>query len=193
VSTEFVGGSITSQGLEALAPVSSVLRVTNPQLQYVNFTRRGYMVVEAGPRELKVQYRSPQSVMVPKSPVETLASFVVESGKPAVQWPEGLARFAPSLARLREITPRFAPRRVSAAMVAGMGTKNDGLERLEEVGTGGVAVLRAPEDVWMRTRPRRSVECVFVRLEHVWMRDWIVEASARWYGLIRGSIALPLA
>jgi alkaline phosphatase D len=85
VGTEFVGGSITSQGLEALAPLSSVLRATNPQLQYVNFTRRGYMVVEAGPRELKVDYRSPRSVMVPKSPVETLASFVVESGKPAVQ------------------------------------------------------------------------------------------------------------
>ncbi|MCW3063221.1 MAG: hypothetical protein JWN32_393 [Solirubrobacterales bacterium] len=84
VGTEFVGGSITSKGLEALAAVVPALRTTNPHLQYANLTRRGYMVVEASPQQLRVAYRSPTSVTVPQSPIETIASFVVESGRPVV-------------------------------------------------------------------------------------------------------------
>lgn len=88
VGTEFVGGSVTSLGLGdtfgPLTPATQVLLATNPHLKYLNTERRGYMTVEAGPNDLKVQFRSPASTQVPTSPVNTLASFVVENGATTV-------------------------------------------------------------------------------------------------------------
>jgi alkaline phosphatase D len=84
VGTEFVGGSVTSLGLEAVfgaaVPAAQLLKATNPHLTYLDNKRRGYMVVEADADRLVVRFRSPASTQVPLSPVSTLATFVVETG-----------------------------------------------------------------------------------------------------------------
>ncbi|MCW3039401.1 MAG: hypothetical protein JWM31_1306, partial [Solirubrobacterales bacterium] len=50
VGTEFVGGSVTSLGLEDVfgpaTPGAQLLLATNPHLKYLNTERRGYMTVE---------------------------------------------------------------------------------------------------------------------------------------------------
>lgn len=89
VATEFVGGSITSQGLEQFvdAPLATepAVRALNPHLRYAELRSRGYGVLEARPDELLVSYRSPRSVAVPTSPMRTLARFRVAAGDPRVQ------------------------------------------------------------------------------------------------------------
>lgn len=84
VGTEFVGGAVTSLGLEdtfgPLTPAAQLLRVTNPHLSYLNLERRGYMTVEADADRLQVNFRSPATTQLPSSPVSTLAAFVVPSG-----------------------------------------------------------------------------------------------------------------
>ncbi|UTI65867.1 alkaline phosphatase D family protein [Paraconexibacter antarcticus] len=89
VATEFVGGSVTSLGLEStaaapLTPFSQALLATNPHISYLDTRRRGYMVVEATKAQLSVRFRSPASILVPESPVSTSAAFTVEAGSTAV-------------------------------------------------------------------------------------------------------------
>jgi alkaline phosphatase D len=87
---EFVGGSITSRGLDSLAPagtlpaVEAALLATNPHLRYVNGSRRGYMVVEATQQSLDVRFRAPASTLTPTSPTSDLAHFTVAAGVPHV-------------------------------------------------------------------------------------------------------------
>lgn len=86
VATEFVGGSITSESIGG--PVGEAIAVnqaTNPHWKYVNFARKGYGVLELSPAEIKASFRSPTSITEPEAPIETLASFVVERGKPTVE------------------------------------------------------------------------------------------------------------
>ena len=89
VGTEFVGGSITSLGLESsfgpLTPTAQLLRATNPHISYLDNVRRGYMTVTADSDRLQVKFRSPASTQVQQSPVSTLASFVVENGSTTVR------------------------------------------------------------------------------------------------------------
>lgn len=89
VATEFVGGSVTSLGLEStaakpLTPFSQALLATNPHITYLDTKRRGYMVVEATKAQLSVRFRSPASILVPQSPVGTSAAFTVERGSTVV-------------------------------------------------------------------------------------------------------------
>ncbi len=87
--TEFVGGSVTSLGLEDVfgpaAQLAPTLRATNPHIAYLEATRRGYMTIVADAKELKVAFRSPASTQVKQSPVATLASFTVAAGSTSVQ------------------------------------------------------------------------------------------------------------
>ena len=86
VATEFVGGSITSGSVgEPFGEALAVNGATNPHWRYVNFARRGYGVMELTAREAKVAFRSPASITEPKSPVETIAEFVVQRGTPRVE------------------------------------------------------------------------------------------------------------
>lgn len=89
VGTEFVGGSVTSLGLESIfgpgIAAGQALRMTNPHLNYMNFERRGYMTVTADAQQLKVAFRSPATTQTPTSPVSTLRSFTVASGSTALQ------------------------------------------------------------------------------------------------------------
>jgi phosphodiesterase/alkaline phosphatase D-like protein len=97
-ASEFVGGAISSEGInqgvaEAMglpedtdvSVIAGLLAGVNPHYEYLNTARRGYGVLECRADELRVKFRSPQSVLVPNSPVETLAEFRVEPDSPQVE------------------------------------------------------------------------------------------------------------
>ncbi len=82
-ATEFVGGAISSLGLEEdlgeLTPAAEVAAVAanTPHLKYAQLSRRGYGVLELTAEELRCTFRSPRSAFVANSPVEDLAAFRV--------------------------------------------------------------------------------------------------------------------
>ena len=88
-ATEFVAGSITSEGIAEELGGQSVLadRIgnINPHIAYTETSRRGYAIVEAWADELKVTFRSPASVLTPTSPVTDLARFRVARGSTMVE------------------------------------------------------------------------------------------------------------
>jgi alkaline phosphatase D len=84
VATEIVGTSITSQSARKQEDIDA-LRTDNPHLRFANGTRRGYVRVELTPQRMQVDLRAMQSVTQPRAPVDTLAAFVVEAGRPGAQ------------------------------------------------------------------------------------------------------------
>jgi alkaline phosphatase D len=95
-ATEFVGGSITSSGIaedlenrglprDTEGGQERGLRGMNPHITYAHLSAKGYGVLEARPDELLVTYRSPETVMEPKSTVKTLAQFRVARGSTEVE------------------------------------------------------------------------------------------------------------
>jgi alkaline phosphatase D len=82
-ATEFVGGSITSKGLEedfgAATPVAEVgvMTTNTPHLKYAQLSRRGYGVLDLKPDELRATFKSPTTVMTPTAPIRLLAQFRV--------------------------------------------------------------------------------------------------------------------
>ena len=90
VATEFVAGSITSEGIadraggdelrDQIALVLDTSTRTNPQIKYSNQSSKGYGVLEARPDELLVQYKAPRTVRAPQSSLFTLQRFRVASG-----------------------------------------------------------------------------------------------------------------
>ena len=95
-ATEFVGGSITSTGIaedlekrglprDTEGGQEAGLRGMNPHIAYAQLSAKGYGVLEARPDELLVTYRSPETVIEPKSEVTTLASFRVARGSTDVE------------------------------------------------------------------------------------------------------------
>jgi alkaline phosphatase D len=83
MATEFVGGSITSDGPSAATVHRLMAR--NPQLHYGRGDRRGYGLVTLDAGSAQLSLRSPRSVKLPDAPVDTLARFAVESGRAGVQ------------------------------------------------------------------------------------------------------------
>lgn len=98
LATEFVGGSISSLGVpESVAgatgtplPPSVVLALTqnveavNPHITYNEQKSRGYQVVEATPRELRVEYKGVEA-RTRSTSATTLARFRVAAGTPRAQ------------------------------------------------------------------------------------------------------------
>jgi alkaline phosphatase D len=92
VATEFVGGSMTSQGI--LPPsvedpggltTEAAVDANNPHIRFSNFRDRGYCVVEASAADLRVVFRAPRTVAAPASDVFDLARFRVPRGTPVVE------------------------------------------------------------------------------------------------------------
>jgi alkaline phosphatase D len=83
VASEFVATSITSQAwpMERLVPMLA----DNPHMKLVDSRFRGYVRAELGARELRVDLRAMESVTNPDAGCSTLASFVVEDGKPGAR------------------------------------------------------------------------------------------------------------
>lgn len=82
VATEFVGTSITSQGL-AQKQLES-WRADNPHIHYANSTRRGYTTLELTAKRCVARLRTVNE-KDPDSPVRTLAAWTVEDGRPGAQ------------------------------------------------------------------------------------------------------------
>ena len=83
VASEFVGTSITSQawGQEKL----NAFLPDNPHMKLVDSRFRGYVRVEITPAQLRADLRAMESVTSREAACNTLASFVVEDGKPGPQ------------------------------------------------------------------------------------------------------------
>ena len=89
VATEFVAGSITSNGIattreQALA-LEQTVQTNNPHMVYNDQLYKGYAVVEASPDELRVRFRSPRTVATPRSEMFTLQEFRVARGEVEVE------------------------------------------------------------------------------------------------------------
>jgi alkaline phosphatase D len=83
VGTEFVGTSITSGGDGDDSP-GAEMRALNPHVKFYN-SRRGYVRATITPSLWTSDYRVLPYVSRPDAPIETRASFVVESGRPGAQ------------------------------------------------------------------------------------------------------------
>ena len=81
VATEFVGTSITSQFRRRQEELESLL-ADNPHIRLGNGTRRGYLRVEITRERLRADLRTVRSVARPRAEADTLATFVVEDGRP---------------------------------------------------------------------------------------------------------------
>jgi alkaline phosphatase D len=82
VATEFVGTSITSQGISAKS--IETWRSDNPHIRFADSTRRGYTVLELTPQRCLARLRTVKEKEA-DSPVHTLATWVVEDGRPGAQ------------------------------------------------------------------------------------------------------------
>lgn len=85
VGVEFVGTSITSggDGAETSRSAPSVT-AENPFVKFLN-DERGYVRCEITPRQWKTDYKTVPFVSRPDAPLNTRASFVVESGRPKLE------------------------------------------------------------------------------------------------------------
>jgi alkaline phosphatase D len=82
VATEFVGTSISSGGDGSDAPKARAhLTAENPFVKYFN-NERGYVRCELTPQQWRTDYRTVPFVTKPGAPLNTRASFIVESGRP---------------------------------------------------------------------------------------------------------------
>ncbi len=81
IASEIVGSSITS--VSSLTDERrAAIQKDNPHLQYGNSVRRGYVHVEITEERAQVDLRGVSDVTDPESGIETLASFVIEDGRP---------------------------------------------------------------------------------------------------------------
>lgn len=85
VATEFVGTSISSSGDGTNQP--KTLQQTYSENPFVKFhnAERGYVYCELTPKQWRTDYKTVEYVSRPGSPLNTRASFVVESGQPKLQ------------------------------------------------------------------------------------------------------------
>jgi alkaline phosphatase D len=82
IASEFVGTSLSSGGNGTAMPKGlETLLQENPFVSYHN-AQRGYLMINLQPKQLQCDFRVVSFVDKPGSPIETAASFVVESGIP---------------------------------------------------------------------------------------------------------------
>ena len=83
VASEFCGTSITSQA-RSQKELDAVL-AENPHFKFGESRRRGYVRVTVSEKELRADLRAMENVRTPDAACSTLASFVVEDGRPGAQ------------------------------------------------------------------------------------------------------------
>ena len=83
VATELCGTSITSQ--HPRAELIPALLTHNRHTGFADGTRRGYVRVEVTPTRLRADLRAMRNVVDPRAEIDTLASFVIEDGRPGAQ------------------------------------------------------------------------------------------------------------
>ena len=84
VATEFVGTSISSSGDGAAEPKGHAeLLKENPFVKFQN-AERGYVMCEVTEKTWRTDFKTVEYVSRPGAPLQTKASFVVESGRPVL-------------------------------------------------------------------------------------------------------------
>jgi alkaline phosphatase D len=83
VASEFVGTSITSQAF-AQSTVNRYLP-DNPHIQLADSRYRGYARVEVTQKRIVTDLRAMETVKAREAACSTLASFVVEDGRPGAK------------------------------------------------------------------------------------------------------------
>lgn len=81
LASEFVGGSITSLFHDATFKRSTLM---NPGFRFAENEVRGYGRVDLTERRCEIAFRGLADARDPASPISTLASFVVEAGRPGL-------------------------------------------------------------------------------------------------------------
>lgn len=84
LATEFCGTSITSVSNWTQARAERVASY-NPHVRFTNVEKRGYAIAELTAKGMQVDLRVVDDVSKPQPAVSTLASFVVEDGRPGAQ------------------------------------------------------------------------------------------------------------
>jgi alkaline phosphatase D len=79
VATEFVGTSITSQGIPQRS--LETWRAENPHIRYANSSRRGYTTIQLTEKRCQVRMRAVNE-KDESSGISTLAAWTVEDGRP---------------------------------------------------------------------------------------------------------------
>lgn len=83
VATEFVGTSISSNGDGLVyGPYYGPMIKYNPHIKYFEGDRRGYVRCSVDRLQWRTDLRMVETVSRPDAPISTLASFVVEDGRP---------------------------------------------------------------------------------------------------------------
>jgi alkaline phosphatase D len=84
VASEFVGTSISSHSSWTPERAAQML-ADNPHIKFADNGHRGYVRVEVTPRQWRADLRAMESVVKPDAACNTLASFVVEDGRPGAR------------------------------------------------------------------------------------------------------------
>ncbi len=84
VASEIVGSSITSSS-DLTVERGEALRRDNPHVHLANGEKKGYALVELGQTNATAQLRALEDVTNANSGISTLASFVIEDGRPGLQ------------------------------------------------------------------------------------------------------------
>ncbi|AQR63078.1 alkaline phosphatase [Brevundimonas sp. LM2] len=82
VASEFVGGSMTSLGMEPA--IASLIKGLNPRLEVLETARRGYGRLDLTAGRAYVAFRALADARDPDSALSTLNAFVVENGRAGV-------------------------------------------------------------------------------------------------------------
>ena len=95
-AVEFLGGAITSNGLldgqqpgpardAAARALEQQGRAVNTHFAFLDLLSKGYGILEARADELLVEYRSPESILIPSTPMRTLQRFRVLPDRAAIE------------------------------------------------------------------------------------------------------------
>lgn len=85
LGTEFVGTSISSRFSAENIPLVKVALANNPHTKFFDGAFRGYVRCQLTPDSWRSDYRVVASISDAKASIDTLASFVVENGRPGAQ------------------------------------------------------------------------------------------------------------
>jgi len=80
VAAEFVGTSISSRGIPYASTVKAL--PLNPHVKFFDSRQRGYVRCEVTQKQWRTSYRVIERAAEADTPVRTLASFVLEDGRP---------------------------------------------------------------------------------------------------------------
>jgi alkaline phosphatase D len=89
LGVEFVCTSITSPGLDVLAPVSEALRLNNPHMKYIDLARKGYMVLDVTPERCQGEWWYVDDILDPGTGESFGAGYFTADGGNRVQTASG--------------------------------------------------------------------------------------------------------